>query len=126
MTETTAAPPIDISPDHWTIVRDILDRHLPNYEVWAFGSRTKGTARPYSDLDLAIITDKPLSLDVRAALAEDFSESDLPWRVDIVDWAAASESFRGIMEQDRVVLRRADVRVSGQNQGARVNPEMHG
>ncbi len=73
------APPIDIRPDHWTIVRDILNRHLPQYEVWAFGSRTKGTARPYSDLDLAIIADVPLPLDVTAALAEDFSESDLPW-----------------------------------------------
>ncbi|QVL48030.1 MAG: nucleotidyltransferase domain-containing protein [Thiocapsa sp.] len=124
MTEATTVPPIDISPEHWTIVRDILDRHLPHHEVWAFGSRAKGTARPYSDLDLAIITDTPLSLDVRAALAEELSESDLPWRVDIVDWAAASESFRRIIAQDRVTLRHADARASGRQQGASVNPAM--
>lgn len=99
-----AAPPIDIRPDHWTIVRDILNRRLPQYEVWAFGSRTKGTARPYSDLDLAIIADEPLSLDVTAALAEDFSESDLPWSVDLVDWASASDTFREIIEQQRVIV----------------------
>lgn len=38
------------------------------------------------------------------ALEEDFSESDLPWKVDVVDWAATSESFRMVIERDRVVV----------------------
>src|SRR5690606_14938031 len=61
-------------------------------------------AKPYSDLDLAIITDKPLSLAVSAALADDFSESDLPWKVDVVDWTTISASFREIIERDKVVV----------------------
>lgn len=97
-------PLIDIRPDHWDIVRNILHKHVPHYEVWAFGSRAKWKAKPYSDLDLAIITDKPLSLDVSASLSDEFSESDLPWRVDVVDWATTSESFRKIIEQDKVVV----------------------
>lgn len=97
-------PQIDIRPDHWAIVRDILQRHVPQYAVWAFGSRAKWTAKEYSDLDLAIITDSPLPLATSAALAEDFSESDLPWKVDIVDWAETSETFRKIIERDRVVV----------------------
>lgn len=101
---TDPVPPIDIRPDHWQIVRDILQKHVPQYAVWAFGSRAKWTAKPYSDLDLAVITDKPLSLAVSAALAEDLSESDLPWKVDVVDWATTSESFRKIIERDKVVL----------------------
>ena len=95
---------IDIRPDHWAIVRDILQRHVPQYAVWAFGSRAKWTAKEYSDLDLAIITESPLPLATSAALAEDFSESDLPWKVDIVDWAETSEKFRQIIERDRVVV----------------------
>lgn len=75
-------------------MRRILQKHVPHYSVWAFGSRAKWTAKPYSDLDLAIIPDKPLSLDVSASLSEDFSESDLPWKVDVVDWATTRESFR--------------------------------
>ncbi|WP_295937342.1 restriction endonuclease subunit S [uncultured Xanthomonas sp.] len=98
-------PQIDIRPDHWAIVRDILQRHVPQYAVWAFGSRAKWTAKEFSDLDLAIITDSPLPLATSAALAEDFSESDLPWRVDIVDWAETSETFRKIIERDRVVIK---------------------
>jgi type I restriction enzyme S subunit len=99
-------PLIDIRPDHWEIVRDILRRHVPQFEVWAFGSRAKWSAKPYSDLDLAVITDKALSLKVSAALADDFSESDLPWKVDVVDWATTSESFRQIIEEDKIVVQR--------------------
>ncbi|VUZ26964.1 Uncharacterised protein [uncultured Comamonas sp.] len=104
MSEATAIPNIDIRPDHWGIVRDILQKHVPQYAVWAFGSRAKWTAKEYSDLDLAIITDKPLSLDVSASLSDDFSESDLPWKVDIVDWASTSESFKKVIERNRVVV----------------------
>lgn len=100
-------PAIDIRPDHWAIVRDILHKHVPQYAVWAFGSRAKWTAKEFSDLDLAIITDSPLPLATSAALAEDFSESDLPWKVDIVDWAETSETFRQIIERDRVVVQEA-------------------
>ena len=103
---TKTAPLIDIREDHWDIVQGILQKHVPQYEVWAFGSRTKWTAKQYSDLDLAIITDKPISLDVSASLSDDFSESDLPYNVDIVDWATTSESFRKIIEQDKVVVQR--------------------
>lgn len=101
------APPIDIRPEHWAIARAILRRHVPQYEVWAFGSRATGKAKPFSDLDLAILTPAPLPLDVSAALAEDFSESDLPWKVDLVDWARTSEAFRRIIARDKVVVQRA-------------------
>jgi type I restriction enzyme S subunit len=97
-------PLIDIRPDHWAIISDILRRHVPHYEVWAFGSRARWTAKQYSDLDLAIITNKPLPLATSAALSDDFSESDLPWKVDVVDWATTSESFRKIIERDKVVV----------------------
>jgi len=74
-------PNIELSPAHWRIVKDILSRHVPQHEVWAFGSRAKWTAKQYSDLDIAVITESPLSLRVSAALADAFSESNLPWTV---------------------------------------------
>lgn len=104
MTTATTPPPIDIAPEHWLIVRQILRQYVPQHAVWAFGSRARRTARPLSDLDLAIITDQPLPLSVHAALAEAFSESDLPYKVDIVDWATTSDSFRKIIERDKVVV----------------------
>lgn len=102
-------PRIDIRPKHWDIVRSILLKHVPQYEVWAFGSRAKLTAKPYSDLDLAVITEQPLPLRTSANLSDDFSESDLPWKVDIVDWATTRASFRKIIERDRVAVQVATV-----------------
>jgi len=104
---TESMPPIDIRPEQWRIVRAILQEHVPQFAVWAFGSRVRGTAKPYSDLDLAIITDHSLPLATRASLAEAYSESDLPWKVDVVDWATTGESFRKIIEQDKVVVQEA-------------------
>ena len=108
-------PPIDIRPDHWAIVRDILQTHVPQYDVWAFGSRAKWRAKPFSDLDLAVITEAPLSLEVLAALSDAFAESDLPWKVDVVDWALTSEIFRTIIAKDKVVLRKGDFGIAEQD-----------
>jgi type I restriction enzyme S subunit len=99
-------PKIDLNPQDWNEVCHVLRTHVPEYPVWAFGSRVKGTAKAYSDLDLAIITDRPLSLTKMATLKEAFDESDLSIRIDIVDWATTSEPFRNIIEQDKVVIQK--------------------
>jgi type I restriction enzyme, S subunit len=98
------APAVDVTTAQWAIVQAVLQRHVPQFEVWAFGSRTTGKAKPYSDLDLAIITSQPLDWRTSAALADDFSESDLPFKVDVIDWAVTSMAFRKIIEKDKVVL----------------------
>lgn len=103
-------PKIDIRSDHWDIVRNILQKHVPQYAVWAFGSRAKWTAKPYSDLDLAVMTEQPLSLETLANLSDDFSASDLPWKVDVVDWATTSAAFRELIERDKVVVQVASER----------------
>ncbi|MGE4451731.1 hypothetical protein [Castellaniella sp.] len=53
---------------------------------------------------LAIISPQPLTLDTRAALADEFSMSELPWKVDIVDWTAASESFKKTVAAHKVLI----------------------
>jgi type I restriction enzyme S subunit len=103
-------PKIDISPGDLKIVLDILERHVPDREVWAFGSRATWKAKEYSDLDLAVIGDEPLGYKLLGALKDDFAESDLPFKVDVVDWATTSESFREIIRRDRVVVRDGSVR----------------
>ena len=95
---------LQISDSEWQQVSDILQRYLPQYEVWAFGSRVKGNAKPYSDLDLAIISDTPLPLALLAEVAEAFSESDLPWKVDLVDWATTSERFRQVIAEQKLLV----------------------
>jgi len=102
-----AAPAIDIDPRDWADVVRILQEQIPDIEVWAFGSRVKHTAKPYSDLDLALITQQPLSLARLAAITDAFATSDLSIQVDVVDWASASEAFRMLIAQNKVVVQSA-------------------
>lgn len=104
-------PLVDVRPNLWCIVQGILQKHVPQHEVWAFGSRAKWTAKPYSDLDLAVINDQPLPLDVSAVLTDAFAKSELPWRVDVVDWASTSESLRQIIARDKVVVQSKSIRL---------------
>ena len=85
---------IDITPEERAIVLRILNEIVPDREVRAFGSRVTGKAKPFSDLDLAIMGDEPLPLETRAQLEEAFAESELPWKVDVMDWAQADTEFR--------------------------------
>lgn len=109
MGDVMSMPNIAVSLSEWGIIQHILEQHVPQHAVWAFGSRAMGTAKPYSDLDLAIIADKPLGLDISAAMAEAFSESDLPYKVDLVDWATTSEPFQEIIKRNKVVIREQPV-----------------
>ncbi|MDD9819881.1 MAG: restriction endonuclease subunit S [Nitrospira sp.] len=99
---------IDIRPCDLETVREILRRHVPDKEVWAFGSRVQWTARDYSDLDLAICTDEPIPLKVMGAISEELSESNLPMKVDVLDMASVSEKFRGIIEEEYAVVQRVE------------------
>jgi len=97
-------PLIDISPENWQIVREILQRYVPDREVWAFGSRAKWTAKEFSDLDLAIIGDTPLSIALTADMKEAFQESALPFKIDIVDWASITPSFRQVIKATKIQI----------------------
>lgn len=105
---TTKPPKIDLSSHDWEEVRRILMTLVPEQEVWAFGSRAKGTAKAYSDLDLAIISEQPLPVATMADLRESFDESDLTIKVDVVDWARTSDLFRKIIQENRVVVQTGD------------------
>ncbi|MFM7523159.1 MAG: nucleotidyltransferase family protein [Betaproteobacteria bacterium] len=97
-------PDIALSDTEWTIVQKILHKHLRNHHVWAFGSRTTGRHHALSDLGLAIIGDHALSFASLGELRQAFDESDLPWKVDLVDWHDIGEDFRRIIESHRIQL----------------------
>jgi predicted nucleotidyltransferase len=103
----TPPPAIAVTEDQWYIITTILNRHVPDKTIWAFGSRTTGKHKPYSDLDLAIISDTPLPISVLAALEHDFSESDLPFKVDVADFVASSEPFKNIIRTHKIVIQSA-------------------
>ena len=95
--------PIDITAEQRKTVLTLLNRHLPNTTAWVYGSRTKWSARPQSDLDMVVFATPEQSArvsDLRGA----FEESDLPFRVDLFAWDTVPEEFRRQIEANHVVL----------------------
>ncbi|ARW11838.1 nucleotidyltransferase family protein [Acetobacter ascendens] len=96
---------IDITPEERAIVLRILNDIVPNREVRAFGSRVTGKAKPFSDLDLAIMGDEPLPLETRVQLEEAFSESDLSWKIDVLDWILVDTWLQEIISKNNILLK---------------------
>lgn len=91
-------------------MKSILQTHVPTCTVWAFGSRVTGTAKPASDLDLAIqAPDGPLDMVIIGSLAEAFDESTLPMKVDIVDYRNISLSFQTIINEKKMLIQQANI-----------------
>lgn len=85
---------IDIQPQHEYIVKTILRQYVPLAVVYAFGSRVALTAKPHSDLDLVIMGKEEIPIYRMHLIEEAFADSDLPFRVDVLDWHAISDDFR--------------------------------
>jgi uncharacterized protein len=61
-----------------------LSAHLPHAQLQAFGSRTTGHAKTFSDLDLAVLDDLRFSDRELATARDALEESSLPIRVELV------------------------------------------
>jgi uncharacterized protein len=89
---------ISLSRDQIHIVRTIVLASLPDAEIYIFGSRTDGTAKKHSDLDLVLKGHGKIDQKTLNSLILAFSESNLPFRVDVLDWHASNQEFRKLIE----------------------------
>ncbi|MDO8526890.1 MAG: nucleotidyltransferase domain-containing protein [Deltaproteobacteria bacterium] len=99
---------IDVSPSDLKLIQKILQKHVPTTEVRVFGSRVTGKAKPHSDLDLAIVGKEKIPSTTLSLLKADFEESDLPFRVDVLDWNSISNTFQNLILEEYEVLHQAD------------------
>lgn len=91
------------------MVLAILQTHLPNAEVWAYGSRVNGDYYEASDLDLVVRQPDDLSRSQSnlGEVMEAFTESNLPIIVQLVDWARIPSDFHDEIEENYVVVQQA-------------------
>lgn len=97
---------IDLSPEYLSTVKDILQQLVPEYEVRVFGSRYKWLATTSSDLDLAVVGTEQLSARLLSNLQDAFADSDLPFKVDVLDWQALSDEFKAVIEKGYEVIQK--------------------
>jgi len=95
---------INVAKHNLITIRKILQKCAPDCEVRAFGSRVNGTAKSYSDLDLAIIGKEKIKRTTKSSLRRAFEESKLPFRVDVLDYNAISKQFQAIVDKQYEVI----------------------
>ena len=98
-----------MSARHRKVLVALLKEHLPDVEVWAYGSRVSGRSHEGSDLDLVLrgpgLGEIPFR---RLAEFEDaLRDSSIPFLVEARDWARLPPRFHRGIERHYVVLRNA-------------------
>ncbi len=97
---------LDLPQKYLVQVKALLHAYVPQAEVWAYGSRVNGGCHEASDLDLVLRNPHDPRTETGALndLKTAFIESNLPIRVDVLDWARIPESFRREIERAHVVV----------------------
>ena len=97
---------LHLLPKHRRALEALLRKHLPDVEVWAYGSRVNGRSHDGSDLDLVLRGRglKEISTGQLGDFEEAVRESNIPFLVEARDWARLPERFHGEIEREYVVL----------------------
>ena len=96
---------IDLDQKLLDKILGILWSFLPdeNTNFYIFGSRAKGTAKKFSDIDIAIdLSGKKINNFIKIKLETAFEDSTIPYKVDIIDLNNISEDFKKCIEKDLV------------------------
>jgi len=97
---------LDIQPAHLELIKKLLKQYVPEAEVWVYGSRANGQSHLGSDLDLVLRN--PLELgkpnENWTELKESLRESNLPFLVDVFDWAQIPKTFQQEIERQHISI----------------------
>ena len=89
-----------IAEEHYVWIKKILFAYLPGSDVFAFGSRARGDYKKYSDLDLAIQSTKTIKQKTWLELQEQFSESPIPFKIDLIEMSKIEPFFKKAIEAE--------------------------
>lgn len=100
-----------LAPRHLQLLQELLQTHVPQAQVWAYGSRVSGGAHEGSDLDLVLRNpvDPAAGCPQTEALREALQDSLLPILVDLHDWAQLPADFRHNIQREHVELQAGSV-----------------
>lgn len=71
-------------------MKNLFEQYTDIDQVWLYGSRAKGTNRPGSDVDLALVGPQVKQETVRHILAMLADESPMPFFFDVLHWDSLS------------------------------------
>lgn len=92
---------------HLDFLKEILQKNISdnNAKFYIFGSRAKGTYKDYSDVDIAVkLPNKKLPTDILGKILLEFSDSTLPYEVDVIDLNSIDEKFKKLIADSLVEI----------------------
>ena len=97
---------LHILTKHRLLLEALLQKHLPDVEVWAYGSRVNGRSHDGSDLDLVLRGPdlNRISINSLVEFEDAVRESNIPFFVEARDWTRLPERFHQEIAQNYVVL----------------------
>ena len=95
---------LDLEEKYKEFIKTSIKNILPNVKIYIYGSRVKGTAQKYSDVDIAIKCQEKIPFDKFLTLKAFFEDSTLPYQVDLIDLDSISEKFSNLIKDDLVEI----------------------
>ncbi|MFN7905548.1 MAG: nucleotidyltransferase family protein [Pseudobdellovibrionaceae bacterium] len=75
-------------------------------KLFVFGSRARNKHHPFSDLDLFYVEDdrNPISSIEISNIRENLENSNLPIKIDLVNWVDLAESYKPSADHDKIEI----------------------
>lgn len=88
-------------------ILQVLRNNITEKEAkfYIFGSRAKGNYKQYSDIDIAVkLPEEKLSAGILGKILIEFSDSTLPYEVDVVDLNAIDDMFKNLISKSLIEI----------------------
>lgn len=95
---------IDETSKHKIIA--IISALVPNATIYLFGSRARGTQSKWSDIDIAVDAEHPISRFVLGEVMSIFEASNILYKIQVVDINSVNEAMKTSILRDRVIWKK--------------------
>lgn len=104
-TNLVHALPMEIEQKYLLKLKELVVNFLKDREVKVilFGSRARGEGLPFSDVDIGIIPSGELSDKELAILRERIEDSNIPYKVEVINFSEVSEGFKESALKEAIV-----------------------
>ncbi len=99
--------PVDLDEKYIDKIKKIIKDHISDSDlkIYLFGSRARGNAKKYSDVDIALkLKDKKIESKAMSMIAYDLEMSTIPYKVDVIDLNEISAEFMKCIKNDLVEI----------------------
>ncbi|OHB89371.1 MAG: hypothetical protein A3D89_01460 [Planctomycetes bacterium RIFCSPHIGHO2_02_FULL_52_58] len=88
--------PVEIEQKYLLRLKELVINFLKDREVKIilFGSRARGQGYPFSDVDIGIVPSGELNDKELAILRERIEDSNIPYKVEVVNFSEVSKDFK--------------------------------